>query len=165
MTLDLFNNASIIGSMVHRTIQLNSVLAPLQSHYNVRVLHSVILPKRSKNFIAAYINVQLPNESNCFLIEDNLRPSASLYAVGQAPENGQCPIIMNKHIAKAHHISHSENQKSDTGSFNPYVQPEADWKSKIPKFPLSHPGCHDIANEVDLTRICHPSRKTFSITS
>uniref|UniRef100_A0A183GK43 Reverse transcriptase domain-containing protein n=1 Tax=Heligmosomoides polygyrus TaxID=6339 RepID=A0A183GK43_HELPZ len=169
VTLDLLNNAVIIGSQIHRTIQVNNVSPPLRSHYDIRLLHSVTLPKRSKNFIAAYVDGQLPIECDSILVEDNLRPSDSLYVVARcisSSENSQCSIMVlnpssadiklykNMNIAKAFPMSPFHHQVSavDTGPFNPYVPPEADWESKMPRFPVNQPDLHDVAQQVDLTQ-------------
>uniref|UniRef100_A0A183G5Q0 RNA-directed DNA polymerase n=1 Tax=Heligmosomoides polygyrus TaxID=6339 RepID=A0A183G5Q0_HELPZ len=127
------------------------------------------LPKRSKNFIAVYIDGQLPIGTDSFLLEDNLRESESLYVVGRClstPENGQCPIMVlnpsasdimlykNMIIAKAFPISPCSGQVSavETNQFNHHIPPEADWESAVPKFPMDYPPCYDIAQEVDLTQ-------------
>lgn len=134
ITLDLFNKSIIIVSHIHRTIHVNAV-SSLRIHYDVRVQDTVLLPKRSKNFIAVYHDHCSPTKST-FILEDNHRPSDSMYAIGRClstPENGRCPILVlnpswsditfykDMNIAKGFPIFSSQEQISaiNTTHFDP----------------------------------------------
>ncbi|VDO99012.1 unnamed protein product [Heligmosomoides polygyrus] len=170
VTLDLYNQKVTIGPKVYKTLQLNTISTAVPNNYKVRLLEEIILPKRSKNFIAAYVDQYKPAlDVTPLLIEDNLQPSDSLFIVGRclvSPEsNGQCPLLVvnaswttitlykGMCIAIAFPIAMMQQQVATLNTVipHPYTPPEADWEAEVPKFPNVINHQYSPANDVDLS--------------
>ncbi|VDK41969.1 unnamed protein product, partial [Cylicostephanus goldi] len=166
VTIDLHNNLLTIGSDAHNMIQINAINFLEVKPYDVRLLHTTILPKRSSSIVPALIDNHSADNPFDFLIEDNQRDIDLLYVVGRSlvhPSNdGICLInILNPsctdirlyermRVAFATPVSSPMEQILAVQS--EYIPPEANWEERIPHFPIQPAIGYDIAKEIDLTK-------------
>ncbi|KAL6728867.1 hypothetical protein Aduo_010600 [Ancylostoma duodenale] len=175
VTLDLHAHLLTIGNDTHSMIQVNSITPISPLPYDVRLIETTTLPKRSTSIVPAHIDGYISSAPLDFIIEDNERDSDLMYIVGRSlstpDSNGICVItILNPSytnirlyekmkIAHATPICFPQEQIFAVQNSQSYIPPEARWEDRIPLFPIKPKTPYDVANEIDLSRSALPEHQ------
>ncbi|VDK44174.1 unnamed protein product, partial [Cylicostephanus goldi] len=152
-----------------------------QGPYKVRLSQDTTLSRRTNNIVPAVIVGYFSTQPADFLIEDNFRPFPELYIVGRSlvtpnfdgacsvlimnPSNSNIFLYKGMHIASATRLPecpaeiHGVDQYKGVcrvdlygdAQFSGVTSPEADWETRMPRFPLSASETHDVVSEIDFS--------------